>query len=41
MIMQDIYNVAAAHVKKVPGCTPQEREAQQAFLASGWVDIHR
>lgn len=37
----DCYNFGAKHLVKVPGCTPQERNAQTAWLATGWVDAFR
>lgn len=38
----DCYNAGAKHLPKVPGCTPQEREAQTRWLAEeGWVDAFR
>lgn len=38
----DCYNTGAKHLPKVPGCTPQEREAQTQWLAEkGWVDAFR
>ena len=37
----DCYNPDAKHLLKQPGCTREEREAQTAFLESGWVDLFR
>lgn len=37
----DVYNVGAKHLPKIPGLTPQERDAHTAWLATGWVDTFR
>lgn len=37
----DIYNVAAKHVTKSAGTTPQERASFGRLLESGWVDAFR
>jgi len=37
----DCYNTGAKHLVKVPGLTPEEREAHAAWLGTGWVDTFR
>jgi exonuclease III len=37
----DCYNAGAKHLVKVPGLTPEEREAHAAWLGTGWEDTFR
>lgn len=37
----DVYNAGAKHLAKVPGLTPEEREAHAAWLRAGWKDTFR
>lgn len=37
----DVYNAGAKHLAKVPGLTPEEREAHAAWLRTGWKDTFR
>ncbi|GAB5030935.1 exodeoxyribonuclease iii [Nannochloropsis oceanica] len=37
----DCYNAGAKHLVKVPGLTPEEREAHATWLGTGWKDTFR
>jgi exonuclease III len=37
----DCYNAGARHLGKVPGLTPEEREAHATWLGTGWEDTFR
>lgn len=37
----DCYNAGAKHLVKVPGLTPEEREAHATWLGTGWEDTFR